>query len=142
MRRIFVFLGMLFVLLSPPIGRASERIGITEHRDEKGKNTYYSTSPELLSRSPSWDLTGNPPLSIEAAVTKAKEWIRTRYPSFIPEEVVNISLGRIYEPEIGNRWYYTVSLQARTTTDGVDTEKFFSVIVLLDGSVVEPSDSK
>lgn len=137
-----VFLSMLIALLSPSIMWASEKIRITEHRDEKGKSTFYSTTSEVLTRSPSWDATGNPPLSLGDAITKAKDWMKTKYPSFKAQEVENISLGKIWDQEIKNRWYYTIALQARATIDGVDTDKYFSVILLLDGSIVEPSETE
>ena len=142
MRRIFVAFGTLMILHAPSSIMASEKVGITEHRDEKGKSTFYSTTTEVLSRSPSWDSTGNPPLSLGDATIKARNWIKTKYPSFKTEDVENISLGKIWNQEIKNRWYYTISLRARATVDGIETENFFSVIVLLDGNIIDPSEKE
>jgi len=75
-------------------------------------------------------------------VGKATEWIKNRNKKFTEWDIVSISLGKIWDSEIKNKWYYSISVNGTVDVDGIKANSFFSVIVLMDGTIVEPTSKK
>jgi hypothetical protein len=118
---------------------AGELVRITEHRDANGKSTYWFIKQERLSKIPEWKVDGPLPLPVEKAVAKATEWIKKRNAKFTEWDIVSISLGKIWDSDTKNRWYYSVSVNGTVVVDGIKANSFFSVIILMDGTIVEPT---
>ena len=121
---------------------ADERVRITEHRDANGKSTYWYITQERLAQIPDWKPDVSLPLPIEKAVGKATEWIKNRSTKFTERDIVTISLGKIWDSEMKDKWYYTISVNGTVNVDGIKANSFFSVIVLMDGTIVEPSSKE
>lgn len=124
------------------VAAADERVRITEHRDASGKSTYWFITQEGLTNIPEWKVDGPLPLPVEKAVAKATEWIKKRNAKFTEWDIVSISLGKIWDSDIKNRWYYSVSVNGTVDVDGIKANSFFSIIILMDGTIVEPTDKE
>ncbi len=121
---------------------ANERVRITEHLDANGKSTCWYITQERLAQIPEWRPDVSLPLPVEKAVGKATEWIKNRNKKFTEWDIVSISLGKIWDSEIKNKWYYSISVNGTVDVDGIKANSFFSVIVLMDGTIVEPTSKK
>jgi hypothetical protein len=121
---------------------ADEHVMITEHRDANGKSTYWHITRERLAQIPEWKPDVSLPLPIEKAAEKATGWIKSRNTKFTELDIVSISLGKIWDSEMKNKWYYSVSVNGAVNVDGIRANAFFSVIVLMDGTIVEPTSKE
>jgi len=131
---------LLFALASK--GIAGDTVRLTEHIDEHGKRTVYNTTKAILEKSPSWKIDKEPPFPIHKAVAIAEHWIKEKYPKFTDVHIVYISISPIGDPKYKNKWYYSIAAQAGADLDGISASSYFSVMVLMDGSVVGPSVPK
>lgn len=118
------------------------RINITQSTDEKGKTTYFMVSNEMVAKCPAWNEEQEPPLSIRQAITKARDWVKKKYPAFSVSNVNSVCMGKIWEHKILDRWYYSIGIEGRVAVNGIDAIKHFEIVVLMDGSIVEPSDKE
>ncbi|HUL01420.1 MAG TPA: hypothetical protein VLX29_11310 [Nitrospirota bacterium] len=130
------------LILISTVAVAGETVRLTEHIDEHGKRTVFVTTKKILEKCPTWKLDKEPPLPIYKAVGLAQEWIKKKYPKFTAVQIVSISLSPIWEHEYKDRWYYSVTAQASADLDGVTANSYFSVMVLMDGTIVGPSTPK
>ena len=121
---------------------AGERVRITEHRDANGKSTYWFITQEELTNIPEWKVDGPLPLPVEKAVAKATEWIKKRNAKFTEWDIASITLGKIWDSDVKNRWYYSVSVNGTVDVDGIKANSFFSIIILMNGTIVEPTDKE
>jgi hypothetical protein len=121
---------------------AGDTVRLTEHIDEHGKRTVFNTTKTIIEKNPSWNLESDPPYPIHKAVDQAKEWIKQKYPKFTNVQIVSISLSPIWTHKFKDKWYYSISAQAGADLDGISASSFFSVMVLMDGTVVGPSVPK
>jgi len=130
-----------FVLLLVLAGNgiAGDSVRLTEHIDEHGKRTIYKTTKAILEKSPSWNLDKEPPFPIHKAVAIAERWIKEKYPKFTNVSIVSVSLSPIWDHKNKDKWYYSIAAQAGADLDGISASSFFSVMVLMDGTVVGPS---
>ncbi len=133
---------LISLLMAATVSSAAiERtIEITHHVDVDGTKTYYKTTDKILATSPVWRPgDGNPPLSIDAAVKSATKWVSEKHPSFRFHNIACISLGSIWDSDLKDRWHYTVSINMKADVDGVQVNRFFHVIVLMNGEIVPPN---
>ena len=140
MKRSLMLFGCIACLAAATL--AEGRVRITEHVDADGKSTFWYITPERLAKLPAWKTDAPLPLPIEKAIAQATAWIKLRHAKFTEWEIVTVSLGKIWDSDTKNRWYYSVSVNGTANVDGVRASSFFSVIVLMDGSVVEPTEQK
>lgn len=139
--RLITLLGICLALQTTLL-HASEKVRITEHHDVDGTRTFWFTTKAALSKCPEWDMSQDPPLSIPSAIQKAKSWISLKYKSFNADDVSHLSIGKIWEEDVKNRWYYTIGIQGKANVDGISAHKHFSVIILMSGEVVEPAEKE
>jgi hypothetical protein len=132
----------VFSLLLASKGFAGETVRLTEHIDEHGKRTVFNTTRTILEKSPAWKLDSEPPYPIHKAVDNVKQWINQKYPKFTDVRIVSVSLSPIWESKFKDKWYYSVTAQAGADLDGISASSFFSVMVLMDGTIVGPSIPK
>ncbi len=124
------------------VANAGGRVRITEHIDADNKSTYWFITQEALTNIPEWKVDGPLPLPVEKAVAKAMEWIKKRNAKFTEWAVASISLGKIWDSDLKNRWYYSVSVNGTVDVDGIKANSYLSVIILMDGTIVEPTDKE
>jgi hypothetical protein len=121
---------------------AVEKVNLTTYVDENGKTTEYLTTQNVLEKCPEWTLDKEPPLPIQKAVKIAEEHIKVKYPQFTSFKIIHIALSPVYNSKYRNRWYYDISVQAVANLGGVSASSHFNVIVLMDGTIVEPTEVK
>lgn len=135
-------ISIIGIILFSTVVMAGETVRLTEHVDEHGKRTAYVTTRIILEKCPTWKLDKEPPLPIYKAVGLAQEWIKKKHSKFSSVHTANISLSPIWDHDFKDRWYYTVTSEASADLDGITANSYFSILVLMDGSIVEPSAPK
>ncbi len=113
-------------------------VQIAMYTDEMGVVYKVEADPTAVFMTPKWSGKGEPPLSIGAATEKVIAWIKETYPEFtvvIPE---TITMQRIFNHGLDDRWVYTVSVRVVGKLGPVDVKYQYQVAVLLDGTVVMP----
>ena len=131
----------------PPAAQSRPVITITNAIGQDGTRYQYEISQERADRLPLWDQRVAPeaPLSMSAARKAAEAWLTARTPEIKTFELasqlfVRMSCG-VDRSRVGC-WYYRIVLDpvvgGRRLNGGGD----FTVVVLLDGSIVEPRVDK
>lgn len=138
MKKIIALSFVLLVMLASK-GLACNTVRLTEHIDEHGKRTVYEAAKTDVEKSPFWKLDKEPPLPVHKAVAIAKQWIREKYPKFTDVHIFSVSLSPIGDFKYKDKWYYSITAKAAADLDGITASSFFSVMVLMDGTVVGPS---
>jgi hypothetical protein len=134
----YILTVLAFTLFAAP-ALASDVVRLTEHIDEHGKRTVFVTTRTVLEKCPTWKVDKEPPYPIHKAVAVAQEWIKKKYPKFTSFRIVNVSLSPIWDEKYQDRWYYNVAASGAADLDGISASSYFSVMVLMDGTVVGPS---
>jgi len=116
---------------------------------EDGGTWLYPVTRKVAQAQPVWDgVTGEPPLTVSAAVKVAATWLAKNHPDrtrFVPSRI-SLELMPMTHYENRYRWYYLIWFSAHATdpfgaaktgpTKGLPQNLY--VHVLLDGTVVEP----
>jgi hypothetical protein len=135
-------IAVLVVLLFSAQAIANEVVRLTEHIDVNGKRTVFETTKDILEKCPVWKMDREPPLPIHKAVEIAAQWIKKKHPKFTSVNIVSISLSKIWDQKYQDRWYYSIAANAIVDLDGIKASSYFSVMVLMEGTVVGPSSPK
>lgn len=126
--------------------RAGDTRELASDRDGDGKKTFsYVVNSSIFDHQPKWKAGTQPcPLSLERALGIAFKWIgKQKWKDGV--YLRYISLAYVTNTNFQN-WYYTFSFDPRVfdespSSHGVSRAKHpSSIIVLLDGSIVEPKD--
>ena len=138
------------VAQGPPVPSAvADPIAITEITQPDGTQQVWDISRERLMALPKWNLQTAPvPLSLVAAVDVAQKWAARQNPGVARWQVVSAVLTPI-AIRSGNfvtlsSWYYRVQFATAIDSAAVlipgptGDARRLNVVVLLDGSVVEP----
>lgn len=141
---------------APPVPGAVEApVRITEITRADGTHQIWEVARDRLSKVPRWDFTtAQAPLSLVAAVSIAEKWAAQQNPDATRWQVVSAVLTPIVTPMAGrasgvtlSSWYYRVQLATAIDSPSVlipgpvGDARRVSVVVLLDGSVVEPRNA-
>ena len=137
-----IILAIAIALAAGPSFASPARVRLTEHQDAEGKRTYYMAPREAVQNSPTWDARSDPPMSVSQAISSAIAWLQAKHASFTFDGVNYVTLSKIWENDFPNRWYYSLMATGRATIDGTEVCKSFNVILLMEGTVVEPSDTE
>ena len=99
----------------------------------RGKPANFTLWRNQFNVEKNWDGTGNPKLTIDKAVSKAKAFYKTEGELRLIE--LELRLGYSFD---SNVWYYLISLAKPSdiTTRGVEGENIFRVVVLTSGEVL------
>ena len=109
-------------------------IGINQS-DES--NLVYEATVDTIRNSPNWGGIGEPPLGIAKATDAAIKYFIPKYPD-AQYDVDAVMLQRIPSINTINRWFYKIDIRYAVKINGVITPKSTSVIMLLDGNIIEP----
>lgn len=144
MNKIILFsLFALFLFSNPTFARDDcDGVHMGSHSDMNGVRTLFCASNDSIMKTPEWDgNTDNPPLKISEALAIGQKWLKKSNPKIDDFQVRNISITRVGNSDIKNRWYYSLDFQA--VIDGRTLfGSPFNVVILMDGAVVEPKISK
>jgi len=111
---------------------------------QNGKRYVFEITPERAEHLPRWDQpsTGEPPLSMSDARRLAMTWIKGKAPQADTFELAASSLVRASPaasvPGAPVPWYYSIGFDHSTGDRRVAGGLESLVVVLLDGSIVEP----
>jgi hypothetical protein len=144
-------LAVLTLVLIPICVSAQENYGVmlNDVTDAKGNRIQFHTDTDRLARTPDWSPgTQDPPLTITAVTRIAIEAGKRRLPKAddIAVQFITLRKADAYggsPPNKFTRWYYQVSVSPI-----VAGETFFKgssiidIVILLDGTVVEPTPAK
>lgn len=97
----------------------------------------YEATVETIRNSPDWGGIGEPPLGIAKATDAAIKYFIPKYPD-AQYDVDAVMLQRIFSINTLNRWFYKIDIRYAIRINGVVTPKSSSVIMLLDGNIIEP----
>jgi TonB family protein len=126
---------MTFTLGGPKAAPAAADapIRVFSRLDVDGSTLAYDISRERLTNAPSWDpqTTAQPPLSVGEAIAEAKRWLQEKRsaPEATDYRLLSALLMR-FAGGASDRWSYQITLSSGAIA--------VTVIVLLDGSIVEP----
>ena len=110
--------------------------------DANGVSTLFCASYDDVVDSPEWDGSTDPlPLSISQAVEIGRKWMKDNNPKLDDFEVRTISINRVGDSRIKNRWYYSIEFQAVVSGRTLYGSPFF-VKILMNGVVVESEIEK
>lgn len=99
-------------------------------------STRYSVPRTVAKNLPRWESTKQAvPLSQESAVQITEKYLRKIHPEIKQWVPLRIALSSSLRSDKDYIWYYSITLQ-QSATNAKGMEK--TVIVLLDGSIVEP----
>lgn len=105
----------------------------------RGKRANFTLWRNQFDFDKAWDGKGNPKLTIENAVLKAKEFYKSE--GAIQLIGLELRLGYSFDSSV---WYYLISLAKASdiTERGVESDKIYRVVVLTSGEVLPPYTPK
>ncbi len=93
-------------------------------------------------KTPEWD--GNSdtlPLKLSEAIILGQKWLKKANPKFDDFQVREISISRVGNSKIKDRWYYSLDYQSVVEGRTLYGSPFI-VKILMDGAVIEPKRFK
>ena len=105
----------------------------------RGKPANFTLWRNQFNSAKNWNGIGNPALTIDRAVSKAKEFYKTEGTLQLVE--LELRLGYSFDSTI---WYYLISLAKPTDISlrGVESDLRYTVVVLTSGEVLPPYTPK
>jgi len=131
--RVLITIEMTFSMA--PASGPPQNVTILRRTNTDGTNVVWEATRDRLDRQPAWhaDAGTPPPLSLANAIGTANEWIQKSHARTNPGLMQSASLLKFG----GTTWYYRVEYAMSPVTNENASERV-TVIVLLDGSIVEP----
>ena len=129
-----------------PAVPASALILVTTTVGQDGTRYLYEISQERADALPQWDQRSapDPPLSMSAAKRAAESWLTSRIPEVKTFDVSSLFFAKVFpaapaDPRrIAVCWYYRITFDPVLGGRRLNAAGDFTVVVLLDGSIVEP----
>ena len=114
----------------------------TSYEDDGGEIGWYVSDTQFM-KTPEWKFDGqsSPPLSMPDAYKRAYAWLKKSFPKIDSFGVRSYGLSTAGSSRAPNRWYYTFDFSGNLDGSMVMNSRF-SVMVLMDGSVIEPRKIK
>lgn len=146
---------LLFIIigfLSTSLASAQDKftVVLTEVEDAKGNRVQFRTDTDALARTPEW-MPGSkdPPLTVSAATRIAEEAGKRRLPKADEIAINSVSLRKSesHGRSAGGlgrlvRWYYEFAVSPVMGGETFHGPSATTIIILLDGSVIEASPLK
>lgn len=155
MNKLLPLISFMFLLALPPTSYAKDELIVIqkESKDGKKREDYFYLIGTQSRGKPAnftlwrnqfdfdktWDGKGNPKLTIDNAVLKAKEFYKSEGALQLIE--LELRLGYSFD---SNVWYYLISLAKSSdmTERGVESDNIYRVVVLTSGEVLPPYTPK
>jgi hypothetical protein len=116
----------------------TKMIRLLTHTNADGSKLLYEVSPNRVEKSPVWDGTGLPPLTMLDAISLSEAWVNGQHPEWTDANLNTLTLHSIYK----NRWVYKITLEMKEKVGlGFKYHRITS-LVLFDGTIVEPERIK
>jgi hypothetical protein len=97
-------------------------------------------SEAQFKKAPKWSGSGEPPLSIGRAIEIAEKWGKAKYANYDSARIRGINLSEYGCPGQPSYWYY--SIHFAPVKDGRSSYGGHYVVLLLDGTLIEPTKVK
>jgi len=138
--------GVLAILMAAICGLASAATHehpIRTSYEEDGREIGWYVSDSQFLKTPEWKFDGrtDPPLSMPVAYSRAYGWLQKAFPKMSSFRLRSYGLSTAGSSRAPNRWYYTFDFFGDMDGSTVTNSKF-SVMVLMDGTIVEPREIK
>ena len=125
---------------------AGPMVLVTVTTGQDGTRYRYEISKERAEALPQWNQRAapEPPLSMSAATKAAESWLTSRIPEVKTFDVGSLFFAKVFpsaptDPcRIPGCWYYRITFDPVVGGRRLNAGGDFTVVVLLDGSVVEP----
>ncbi len=155
MNKLLPIIAIIFLFVLPSISWANDELIVIQKESKDGKKredffyligTHSRGQPanftlwrNQFNVEKNWDGKGNPKLTIDNAVSKAKEFYQGEGELQLIE--LELRLGYSFD---SNVWYYLISLAKPSdiTTRGVEGDNVYRVVVLTSGEVLPPYTPK
>jgi len=114
----------------------------TSYEDDGGEIGWYVSDVQFM-KTPEWKFDGesSAPLGMPSAYQSAYGWLKKTFPKMSGFKVRSYGLSTAGSSRAPNRWYYTFDFVGDLDGSTVMNSRF-SVMVLMDGSVIEPRKIK
>ena len=114
----------------------------SSYEDDGSQIGWYVSDDQFL-KMPEWkfDPKSPAPLDLSTAHQRAHEWLKKSFPKMSSFKLRSYSLSTSGNSRASNRWYYTFDFFGDLDGSMVMNSRF-SVMVLMDGTVVEPRKVK
>jgi hypothetical protein len=140
--------GILGLLLMAICGLASALPPEPQHAirtasENDGREIGWFVSDAQFLKTPEWKFDGRsePPLSMPVAYSRAYAWLKKSFPKMSSFRLRSYELSTAGSSRAPNRWYYAFDFFGDVDGSTVTNSKF-SVMVLMDGTVIEPRETK
>jgi hypothetical protein len=148
--RPFALTALLLVAAASVSAQDKFPVVLMEVGDASGARIQFGTDTDALARTPEWKPgTQEPPIAVTAATRIAIEAAKRRLPkaSDIAVDSITLRKSESYgQNGTGSgklvRWYYVFSISPIVGRDAVQSTPGTTIVILLDGSVIEPSVMK
>jgi hypothetical protein len=138
-KTILLILIYFFLFIEFALARGDcDGVHMGSHTDMNGVETLFCASYDSVMKSPEWDgKSDTPPLNIAEAISIGQKWLKKENPKLDVFQIREISISRVGNSEIKDRWYYSLDFQAvvggRTLYGSP-----FNAVILMDGTIVKP----
>ena len=114
----------------------------TSYEEDGGEIGWYVSDTQFM-KTPEWKFDGqsSPPLGMPSAYQNAYTWLKKSFPKMSGFKVRSYGLSTAGSSRAPNRWYYTFDFVGDFDGSMVMNSRF-SVMVLMDGSIIEPRKVK
>ena len=129
----------LLCCVAPGVAGAQEMRDLYTTRDSSGREKVYRVPENKLVATKRWTPeTEAPPLSVPAAVAVARKRLNAKQ----PDSLRAIKIELIASGGQEWRWFYRIELYDVASARGGQPPEVLEVLVLMDGSVVEPASAR
>ncbi|MCE0497118.1 MAG: hypothetical protein LV481_04140 [Methylacidiphilales bacterium] len=104
--------------------------------ESQGQTYNYIITEGMLDKSPAWTNSDNPPLSLKSAEAIAQKYAAKEWPS---QKLKVMTISLIWA-KLVDRWYYEIIMESPDPMEGPGST--YEVVILMDGTIVEPVKSK
>ena len=133
------FSGILLMVVCGFASAATPQHAIRTAYEEDGREIGWYVSDSQFLKTPEWKFDGRsePPLSMPVAYSRAYGWVQKAFPKMSSFRLRSYELSTAGSSRVQNRWYYTFDFFGELDGSTVTNSKF-SVMVLMDGTIIEP----
>lgn len=136
-------LAILMIAMCAVAAAAPLEFPLRSSSTEDGREIGWYVSDSQFMKTPEWKFDGrtDPPLAMPDAYSRAYAWLQNTFPKMSSFRLHSYELSTAGSSRVQNRWYYMFDFFGDMDGSTVSNSKF-SVMVLMDGTVVEPREGK
>ncbi len=139
----YELLALVMLMAAGTAAAATHEHPIRTSYQEDGSELGWYVSDDQFLRTPEWKFDGKslPPLAMADAHQRAHAWLKKTFPKMSSFRLREYSVSTAGSSRAPNRWYYTFEFLGDLDGSMV-TNSRFSVMVLMDGTIIEPKTTR